>query len=180
LATPALKRPIAATGHAIEVRICSEEPARRFAPSVGTIEYWREPSGPGVRVDSGVARGSVVSPYYDPLLAKLIVHASTRAEAVARLDAALSVFHVIGVETNIAYLLSVIRDEAFRAGDTHVRFLEERLSGWRPSAEIPDEVLLALAASEVRESRDFGNGARPPAVTPRESVWRESGAWRNV
>ncbi len=181
--TPALTHGVAAFGHAIETRIYSEDPERGFAPSLGTLAHWIEPRGPGVRVDSGVERGSEVTPFYDPMLAKLIVHASTRSLAIDRLESALSEFHVIGVDTNIDYLLAIVRDPEFRAGETHVRFLEERLRGWRSEREVPDEVLVALAAEQLcalpapklRVRAESESIAAGPT-----SAWGEIGRWRNV
>ncbi len=157
--------------------------ARSFAPSLGTLACWSVPSGPGVRVNSGVRQGSEVTPYYDPMLAKLIVHAAARPEAIARMETALEDYAVIGVETNIPYLLAIVRDPAFRAGGTHVRFLDERFAGWRPQEDLPDEALLALAIRTLAGRRNEQAGAPEGVVlvrTPRSSVWGEVGNWRNV
>ena len=90
------------TGHAIEARIYAESPERGFLPSTGTVLAYAEPQGTGIRVDSGIVDGSEVSPHYDPMLAKVIALGSDRAEALARLDAALADTVVLGVDTNIA------------------------------------------------------------------------------
>ncbi len=181
--TSALKSNVRAIGHAIEVRIYSEDPERNFAPSLGTLVHWSVPSGPGVRVDSGVATGSEISPYYDPMLAKLIVHAPTRSDAIARLETALEGFDAIGVDTNIPYLLAIVRHPTFLAGDTHVRFLDDRMSGWHPPEGMPDEVLLALAAHELGgagTARDVPKYGRATTGTQQQSAWQEAGNWRNV
>ena len=181
--TPGLIAPMPAHGHAIEVRIYSEDPARGFAPSLGTLAVWSPPTGPGVRVDSGVEQGDAVTPYYDPMLAKLIVHATTRPDAIDRMIAALEEFHVIGVETNIPYLLAILADPAFRAGETHVRFLDERFAAWRPANDVPDEALLALAAQTLgrRGENSFAQaGSSPHSATRPGSAWNETGNWRNV
>ncbi len=103
-------------GHAVELRVYAEDPVR-FLPSPGQITAWREPAGPGVRVDSGYAEGNTVTPYYDPLLAKLVVHGADREQALARaLDAAGS-FVVAGPKTNLAFHLDLLRSEEFASGD---------------------------------------------------------------
>lgn len=99
----AAERVTAPEAHAIEVRISAEDPSRDFAPMPGVVTRWREPGGPGVRVDSGVEEGSTVTPDYDPLLAKLLVVASDRSEALARLRRALHEFVIAGVQTTLPF-----------------------------------------------------------------------------
>jgi 3-methylcrotonyl-CoA carboxylase alpha subunit len=178
---PFTQEEIAASGHAMEVRIYAENAAAGFLPSVGRLAQWLEPTGPGIRVDSGVARGSEVTPYYDPMLAKLIVRGATRAETLARMEQALQNFHALGVQTNIAYLLAILRHPAFRAGELSTRFLDAHFAGWKPLQEIPNAALLALAAEAVtalKSPRD----APTVAATDGDvfSPWRTGGAWRNV
>lgn len=111
-------------GHAIECRINAEDPARNFAPSPGTIQTFHPPGGPGVRIDTHTYAGYRVPPFYDSLLAKLIVHGSTREEALARMRIALSSFVVEGVHTTIPFLLRVLDHPDFIAGDVDTKFLE--------------------------------------------------------
>ncbi|MBP2231863.1 acetyl-CoA carboxylase biotin carboxylase subunit [Azospirillum agricola] len=111
-------------GHAIEARICAEDPDR-FLPSTGVLEVFRPPSGPGIRVETGFAEGNDVTPHYDSLLAKVIAHGATRAEAIARLDQALAGFAVAGLHSNIPALRRVLASDAFRAGHTHTGLLAE-------------------------------------------------------
>jgi acetyl-CoA carboxylase biotin carboxylase subunit len=118
---------IAARGHAIEVRILAEDPARAFAPSPGTITRWHPPEGPGIRVDSGFGAGSRVPPFYDSMVAKLIVHASDRPQAVALLADALSRFEVEGIATNIPFLRRLVAHPDFLANRVHTRWLEQTL-----------------------------------------------------
>jgi len=175
---PFVQEEIAASGHAIEARIYAEDPAAGFLPSVGRLAQWIEPSGPGVRVDSGVERGGEVTPFYDPLLAKLIVRGATREEARTRMEQALREFHALGVQTNIAYLLAIIRHPAFRAGDTSTGFLTVHFAAWQPPPVVPDDVLLALAAETLtyRETRPIALTGDGDSYTP----WRSTGAWRNA
>jgi acetyl-CoA carboxylase biotin carboxylase subunit len=111
-------------GHAIECRINAEDPDRNFAPSPGMIQTFHPPGGPGVRLDTHVYAGYRVPPFYDSLLAKLIVHGSTREEALARMRIALSSFVLEGVHTTIPFLLRVLDHPDFIAGDVDTKFLE--------------------------------------------------------
>jgi len=117
-------RTITLRGHAIECRINAEDPARNFAPSPGTISVFHPPGGPGVRIDTHVYAGYRVPPFYDSLLAKIIVHASTRDEAIARMRHSLAGFVIEGVHTTIPFLLQVMDNPSFVAGDVDTKFLE--------------------------------------------------------
>ncbi|MBA2290904.1 MAG: acetyl-CoA carboxylase biotin carboxylase subunit [Gemmatimonadales bacterium] len=121
-------------GHSIEVRINAEDPYRNFQPSPGLITAYHPPGGPGVRVDTHVYAGYSVPPYYDSLLAKLIVHGRDRAEALARLGQALDSFILEGVKTTIPFLARVIRHPDFVAGNIDTKFLEREPQLLRPEA----------------------------------------------
>ncbi|HEY6961762.1 MAG TPA: acetyl-CoA carboxylase biotin carboxylase subunit [Gaiellaceae bacterium] len=105
-------------GHAIECRINAEDPSAGFLPSPGTITHYREPSGPGVRVDSGVAEGSVISPLYDPMVAKLIVRGADREDAIGRMLRALGEYQIGGVKTLIGFHKALLEHPCFRNGET--------------------------------------------------------------
>jgi 3-methylcrotonyl-CoA carboxylase alpha subunit len=170
---------VRASGHAIEARIYAEEPATSFLPSIGRLEQWAEPTGPWVRVDSGVVRGDEVSPYYDPMLAKVIVRGENREEAVHRLTEALRQTHVLGVRTNVPYLLAILAHPEFQAGRLSTGFLAEHFDRWQPDVSIPDEVLLALAAEAV--TAPAGRAAVPAdGDGDPYSPWRTSNGWRNA
>ena len=111
-------------GHAIEFRVNAEDPARNFAPSPGLITTFHQPGGPGVRVDTHVYSGYSVPPFYDSLLAKLVVWGNTREEAVVRGREALESFVVEGVSTTIGYLAEITRDDEFQSGDVDTSFVE--------------------------------------------------------
>jgi len=111
-------------GHVIECRVNAEDPGRNFQPSPGKITTWHPPGGPGVRLDSHVYAGYNVPPYYDSLLAKLIVQGRDRAEAVARMRVALESFVVEGVTTTIPFLARVMQNDRFARGDVDTKFLE--------------------------------------------------------
>jgi acetyl-CoA carboxylase biotin carboxylase subunit len=114
------------TGHVIECRINAEDPSRGFEPAPGTIEAWRPPTGEGVRVDTHVQPGYVVPPFYDSLLAKVIVRGVDRGDAIARMVQALSSFDVVGVPTTIPMHLAILQSEAFRSGAYDTR----AIPGW--------------------------------------------------
>jgi acetyl-CoA carboxylase biotin carboxylase subunit len=140
-------------GHAIECRIYAEDPANNFFPSPGTITYLREPSGPGIRVDSGVANLSEVSIHYDPMIAKLAVWGRTRAEAIERLRRALDEYQVSGITTTLPFFREVARDEEFVAGKLDTGFIarfNERNTEVAPPEEHVD---LALIAAAIHYSR---------------------------
>jgi acetyl-CoA carboxylase biotin carboxylase subunit len=111
-------------GHVIEARLYAEDPAQGFLPQAGRLTRYREAAGPGIRVDSGVVEGSEVSIYYDPMIAKVIATAETRALATARLSAALRAFEIGGIKTNRAFLVKVLESEAFRQGAIDTAFLD--------------------------------------------------------
>jgi len=111
-------------GHAIECRVNAEDPARNFQPSPGTITVYHPPGGPGVRVDTHIYAGYSVPPYYDSLLAKVIVHSNNRPEALARMNQALDSFIIEGVTTTIPFLKRVIQHPDFVAGLVDTKFLE--------------------------------------------------------
>jgi 3-methylcrotonyl-CoA carboxylase alpha subunit len=105
-------------GHAIEARICAENPDNNFLPATGTLHVYRKPAATAfqrsrVRIDDGVREGGVISPFYDSMIAKLIVHGATREEALARLDLALAQTHIVGVATNVQFLRGILRTDSF-------------------------------------------------------------------
>ena len=116
-------------GHAIECRVYAEDPGASFLPSIGTIGVYRAPRGPGVRCDDGVAGGSVITPHYDAMIAKVIASGADRDAAIQRMRIALSDMVVLGVTTNIPYLGAILDHPAFIEGATDTRFLE-RNPGW--------------------------------------------------
>jgi acetyl-CoA carboxylase biotin carboxylase subunit len=116
---------IAQRGSAIECRIYAEDPARGFLPSPGTVTRLRIPTGPGIRVDGGIAEGVTVSVHYDPLLAKLVASGASRDEAIARMQEALERFEVDGVKTVIPFHQRVMRSDAFRSGRVHTQMVEQ-------------------------------------------------------
>ncbi len=117
-------------GHAIECRIYAEDPANNFLPQSGPLLLVHEPSGPGVRVDSCIFSGSEVSTHYDPILSKLIVHAPDREAATHRMVRALQDYAVLGIRTNIAFMIDVLSHEAFHEGATFTDFIPRNMPDW--------------------------------------------------
>lgn len=136
-------------GHAIECRICAEDAESNFLPSMGNLISYREPSGPGVRVDSGVREGSAITPYYDSLISKLITFGADRNEAIERMILALSEYRICGVTTNIAFHESVMRHKAFRKGDLSTAFIPAHYPGGfrEESLNEGDATAVAVAAA---------------------------------
>ncbi|MGH7845787.1 MAG: acetyl-CoA carboxylase biotin carboxylase subunit [Candidatus Binatia bacterium] len=116
------------TGHAIECRINAESPRHEFRPSPGQLTAWEPPAGAGIRLDSHCFSGYCISPYYDSLMAKLIVHGVTRQEALSRMGEALDKFIVDGVDTNIPFLRSLLRHPEYFAANINTRWVEENLA----------------------------------------------------
>ncbi len=138
-------------GHAIEVRISAEDPLHDFTPEPGTLTRWREPGGPGVRVDSGVEEGTVVSAEYDPLLAKLLVLAPDRAAALARLQRALDEFEIGGLQTTLPFHRWLSHQDDFVAGRLSTDLVARTwrpLPGWRAAAARAVEAVARLATYE--------------------------------
>jgi acetyl-CoA/propionyl-CoA carboxylase, biotin carboxylase, biotin carboxyl carrier protein len=136
-------------GHAIEARVYAEDPYRDFQPVAGTVTTWRPPEGPGIRVDSAVQAGRPLTPEYDPLLAKLMVHAADRPAALGRLRRALDECLVGGLQTDLGFYRWLVDDEAFAAGAYDTGLVSERWRGG-PALEPGDLGLAALAAIGAR------------------------------
>lgn len=115
------------TGHAIECRINAEDPEFNFLPCPGTIEFYHQPGGPNVRVDSGVCAGSVVQPYYDSLIAKVIVRGKTRGEAIQTMQRALSEFRMSGIKTTIDFHRKILNNPCFRVGKIDIQFIRKQM-----------------------------------------------------
>jgi acetyl/propionyl-CoA carboxylase alpha subunit len=134
-------------GHSIEARIVAEDPGRGFLPSSGEILAWAEPKLPGIRVDTGYGPGREVPQIYDSLLAKVIASGATRLEAIGRLREGLLDFHVLGVRTNIAYLLEILAHPKFQAGEFDTGFLERSFKDWQPG--FPDAAVAGIAEAAL-------------------------------
>lgn len=152
-------------GHAIEARIYAEDPNHDFAPSIGTISVFRTPTD--ARVDSGVRANDNISMFYDPMIAKLIVHAPTRHQAIQKLHHALREFHIAGVQTNIPFLLNLCKQNAFIAGTATTQTIEQEMETLTTFNQSELPVALALAAAVKLTQAGSSKGP-----------WEQSDAWR--
>jgi propionyl-CoA carboxylase alpha chain len=152
-------------GHAIETRLYAEDPGAGWLPSTGTLHRFEIPTaGPGVRIDSGVESGSVVSPHYDPMLAKVIVHAPTRDEAAAALATTLADARIHGVTTNRDLLVRTLRHDSFRSGDTDTGFLDRFATLADPLADDPARRRHAVAAALAAQARRRSEARVQPTI----------------
>jgi 3-methylcrotonyl-CoA carboxylase alpha subunit len=169
-------------GHALECRIYAEDPANDFLPSIGQIKFYRPAAGPGVRVDDGIELGTQVSPYYDPMLAKVITYGDDRQEAIRKMIRALQDTVVFGVTTNIPYLLDILENEEFRKGNVSTKFVERHMSPWQPSADTSKSTWLSMAAFELLKGdmrQHAGRLADEPGLN-QQDPWHNENDWRNV
>ncbi|HYP85653.1 acetyl/propionyl/methylcrotonyl-CoA carboxylase subunit alpha [Variovorax sp.] len=166
-------------GHAIEARICAENPDNGFLPATGTLHVYRKPpqhtsfQRSRVRIDDGVREGGEISPFYDSMIAKLIVHGATRAEALARLDAALAQTHIVGLATNVQFLRRVLHTESFSQARLDTALIE------RERAVLFDQEPLGLplaAAAAVADTLLGEAEAAGPDPFDRRDGWRVAGA----
>jgi acetyl-CoA carboxylase biotin carboxylase subunit len=161
-------------GAAIECRVYAEDPVK-FLPSPGTITSLRVPSGPGIRDDSGVTEGSVISVHYDPMISKLCTWADTREAAIGRMRRALAEYHVGGIKTNLPFHRQVMRHPAFIAGEYDTGFIERHKAELQPAS--PDEETAALAAVvAAAHAQANGTGGAPGADLDLSKT--EIPAWR--
>ena len=166
-------------GHAIEARICAENPERQFLPATGRLDHYRKPAHESfriapVRFDDGVREGDAISPFYDSMVAKLIVHGDTREQALARLDQALAQTHIVGLSTNVQFLRRVLRSESF-AGANLDTALIERERAWlfgQDEVGLPLAVAAAVAQTLLAEREAEGNDP-----FSRTDGWRSHGVF---
>jgi len=137
-------------GHCIEARIYAEDPLNNFAPSFGKIEFLIEPSGPYVRLDSGIYSGYEVPMYYDPMISKLIVYGITREEAINRIINALNEYKIFGIKTNIDYLIEILKSEEFRSGTYTTKFTDE----FNYNQKLPSKEILSIIPS-IKTKKNF-------------------------
>ncbi|OGU28697.1 MAG: hypothetical protein A2X67_09140 [Ignavibacteria bacterium GWA2_55_11] len=156
-------------GHAVECRVCAEDPAQNFIPSTGRLDSFRLPSGPFIRVDSGFQVGDEISVYYDSLLAKIIAWAPTREQAVARLRQALQEFRCVGIRTNVAFCLWVLDHPSFLSGDFDTRFVTDHSTEYgRPvvpklladATALTAALMIATVQSQPKRVRQQSNNER--------------------
>jgi 3-methylcrotonyl-CoA carboxylase alpha subunit len=175
---PSTQEKLVFRGHAIEARIYAEDPARDFLPSTGRIAYLRFPEQSArVRIDSGVGAGAEITPWYDPMIAKLIVHGSDRGRALARLRQALAEVEIAGPRTNVAFLRRVAASRAFAAAELDTGLIERNRAELFLSKEISYEILAAAALAEILEETQAAS-ARAAVSTDPHSPWDRVDGWR--
>ncbi|MGB9721831.1 MAG: acetyl-CoA carboxylase biotin carboxylase subunit [bacterium] len=162
-------------GHAIESRIYAEDPDNNFIPSPGKILFVQEPQGPGIRVDSGIYSNWNVPPYYDPILAKLIVWAETRKDSIARTIQALKNYVILGIKTNIPFLKRIIETPQFINGELHTHFIDENLQSLLPKYEKIDIALITAALESINKKQISVSEIH--RVVSESNPWLEIGKW---
>ena len=176
---PLLQHQLRLSGHAIEARICAENPDNNFLPATGRLDVYALPAcstfervDQGVRVDSGVRQGDVISPYYDSMVAKLIVHGGTREEALAKLDVALAQTHIVGLQTNVQFLRHVVQSRSFTQADLDTALIPREAAALFGQTRV--SVPLACAAEVARTllAERAAQGAGPFGQT---DGWRSLG-----
>lgn len=165
---------LAINGHAVEVRVYAEDPANNFLPDIGTLDVYRRPQGNGVRVDDGFEEGMTVPIFYDPMLAKLIVHAENREAAMDRMIRAIDEFHIVGVQTTLGFCRYVMTHEAFRSGDFDTNFINLHFSPEKLHRALTEEeaevaALVAMLSLEKAPGRVISKEAYPAVGT---TAWR--------
>lgn len=178
---PARQEDLRIHGHAIEARIYAENPEKGFLPSIGTLAYLGLPAhvafaNGDIRVDGGVRTGDTITPFYDPMIAKLIVHGADRDQARARMLQALAQTQAVGVQTNVAFLSRLMRDSAFAAADLDTGLIERQRATLLPEPTPTDAATLALATAAVLASQGQAQSA-PHAAAPADP-WDTRDGWR--
>jgi len=174
---PLQQKDVIQRGHALECRIYAEDPSNGFLPSIGTLEKVELPIGPNIRNDTGVETNSQVSPYYDPMLAKLTVNAENREESIGKMIWALSHYVVLGVTTNISFLKKVLEHPEFKKGSITTHFITDYFRDWTVAKEgLPLDALISLAVFDSLHT------LRKEVVRYKESdphsPWQHVGRWR--
>jgi 3-methylcrotonyl-CoA carboxylase alpha subunit len=179
---PLLQNQLRRHGHAIEARICAESPDNQFLPATGTLQVYRQPvctrferaDGPvHVRIDDGVREGDAISPYYDSMVAKLIVHGDSREQALARMDQALSEFHIVGLQTNVQFLRHVVQSQSFAKADLDTALIPREADVLFNQEKIGLPVAVAAAVALTLEEEKSRETADPFSRT---DGWRLHGS----
>lgn len=169
---------ISKRGHAIETRIYAEDPENSFLPSPGKILFLVEPSGPGIRVDSGIYQGWDVPPHYDPILSKLIVWSESRKMSIVRVSHALENYIILGIKTNVEYLKRIINTKNFVNGNYHTHFIDENEDNLISKKGNIDIALIAAALNlSIVKSKDRAGVVLQKSTLIKTSPWKELGQW---
>ena len=173
------------TGHAIEARICAENPDKNFMPATGVLQVYGLPdcvtferNSGGVRVDSGVREGDVISPFYDSMVAKLIVHGDTREQALSRLDAALAHTHIVGLNTNVQFLRNVVQSRSFAQADLDTGLIVREEAVLFKQEKVGLSLAVAGAVAHTLQQENAGEAARL-SQTDWIDPWARQDGWRS-
>jgi acetyl-CoA carboxylase biotin carboxylase subunit len=170
---PFTQEEITMRGHAIEIRVYAEDPANNFLPDIGTLKTYRRPDGNGIRVDDGFEQGMSIPFYYDPMIAKMICHAQTREQAIAKTIRAIDEYEITGIETTLPFCRYVLEHEAFRSGNFDTKFVEKYFTpGVLKRNPHADEEMLAAALSTLLVEPDTNK--HPLPATGTTSNWRRN------
>ncbi|MCC5943943.1 MAG: acetyl-CoA carboxylase biotin carboxylase subunit [Bernardetiaceae bacterium] len=166
-------------GHAIEVRVYAEDPASNFLPNVGTVHTYQPPKGVGIRVDDGFESNMEVPIYYDPMIAKLVVKAATREDAIERMIRAINEYKITGIETTLSFCKFVLEHEAFRSGNFNTKFVEKyfkpELLKTKPTPE-EAQLIAAFVAEWLNQKQQNQEGTSPfkNEKTQAKSKWKQN------
>lgn len=160
-------------GHAIEVRVYAEDPRNNFLPDIGNLKIYRPPQGNGIRVDGGFEEGMDIPIYYDPMIAKLVVHASTREEAMDKMIRAIEGYDIVGIETTLGFCKFVMKHEAFRSGHFDTHFVKTHFSPEMLDEPLTkeEEAVSAILGAQLMEEALAASGPGKPRPTLR-SNWK--------
>ncbi|WP_288900969.1 acetyl/propionyl/methylcrotonyl-CoA carboxylase subunit alpha [uncultured Sneathiella sp.] len=176
---PCTQQDLSISGHAFEVRLYAEDPANDFLPATGQLLRLRPPrESDGVRIDTGVREGDTVTPFYDPMIAKLIVWDKTRDMALQKLSAALDEYQVAGVATNLAFLGNIATHPAFAAKDLDTGFIDRFKTDLVPEPLTPTDKDMAIAVAHLLLEREKAHKAARSATNDPYSPWDDLTAWR--
>jgi len=177
---PLQQEDVRAHGWAIECRITAEDPYSDFRPSIGHITRLYQPTGPGIRLDSGIYEGFDISPYYDSLIGKLVAWGETRAEAILRMRRALDEFHVVGIKTTIPFHLALMNSARYIAGQFDTTFVEEGFA--LVEEELEDDLTIAAIAATLLAHNRRKAPAPSGASTDERSMsnWKLAGRWESL
>ncbi len=177
---PLAQNQIRIQGHAIEARICAENPDNNFLPATGTLQVYRKPQAASferstVRIDDGVREGDTISPFYDSMVAKLIVHGDTREQALARLDTALAQTHIVGLNTNVQFLRHVVRSPAFANAQLDTALIQRESAVLFKQDPVGLQNAAAAVIADALRSEAAAQGADPFS---RRDGWQSHGTTR--
>jgi len=171
------QKDITKKGHSIECRIYAEDPEANFMPTPGRILYAKYPEGPGIRFDHAVYSGFEVPVHYDPILGKLVVWAEDRPAAIARMIRALKDCVILGIKTQVEFLLDILSSDAFKRGDIHTHFIDDDFAGWQANKDFDHLAALAWVGQELTMSRTTHTSPKAIDGDVLPTPWQTLGSW---